>query len=150
MAFESRMPISDVKVFDMIATDILWYHHNCKSPDIEKLLSVRDHLSTLSYNLASISADLKTRYNGSYYIRKIETAKAKQGFMTKGRNMSQSETDSIVSSAEFLKTEIEAEADSYKVDLLLKQVNKILDAMGQRIAFARAEEINSRRQGSNM
>jgi len=150
MAFESRMKISDVKVFDMIAEIIEWYFHNAKTPDIEKILAARDRLATLSYNLASISADLKERYNGQYYIRKIETAKSKQGFISKGKNMSQSETESIISSAEFLKGEIEAEADSYKVDLLLKQVNKILDAMGQRIAFARAEEVNSRRQGNNM
>lgn len=147
---ESRLKISDVKVFDMTADLIQWYHDNCKTPDIEKLLAVRDRLATLSYNIAFISADFKTRYNTNYYIRKIEVAKAKQGFINSGKNVSQSETQSIISGAEFIKSEIEAEADSYKIDLLLKQVNKILDAMGQRIAFARAEADNSRRQGSNM
>jgi|GEM_PF-2024873 len=149
MPFESRMKISDVKIFDMIAEDILWYHQNCKTPDIEKLLSVRDHLATCSFNLASIAGDLKQRYNTNYYIRKIEVAKSKQGFINSGKNMTQSETSSIVSSEEYIKGEMEAESDSYKVDLLLKQVNKILDAMGQRIAFARSEMENSRRSGSN-
>lgn len=144
----AKIKVGDIEVFELIAADIDWYHNNCKTPHTEKLLSVRDHLATLSYNLAFIAADFKSNYNSKYYIRKIETSKQKQGFINSGRSVAASETDSVVGAAHHLKAELEAEAASYKVDLLLKQVNKILEAMNQRIAFARAEEINQRNQNN--
>lgn len=146
---KAKINISDEEVFELIARDIEWYHNNCKTPDTSKLLSVRDHLATLSYNLAFISADFKSNYNYHYYIRKIEVSKKKQGFIKGGIKIGEAEVDSIIAGAKHIKAELEAEAASYKVDLLLKQVNKILEAMNQRIAFARAEEFASKQQGHN-
>jgi len=150
MTINSKINIGDNQLFFLISQDLNWYYENCKTPDINKLLSIRDHLAVMSYNLASIAADLKLDYNTNYYIRKIETARSKQGFIARGKSAAQSETDSIVAMSDHFKNELEAEANSYKVDLLLKQVNKILDAMNQRIAFARSEEYTSRKQENNV
>lgn len=150
MNINSKLAIGDNELFFMITKNLTWYYENCKSPDANKLLAVRDNLSVLSYNLASIAADLKLDYNTNYYIRKIETARSKQGFIARGKSAAQSETDSIVAMSDHFKNELEAEANSYKVDLLLKQVNKILDAMNQRIAFARSEEYTARKQENNV
>lgn len=150
MNINSKLAIGDNELFFMITKNLTWYYENCKSPDTNKLLAVRDNLSVLSYNLASIAADLKLDYNTNYYIRKIETARSKQGFIARGKSAAQSETDSIVAMSDHFKNELEAEANSYKVDLLLKQVNKILDAMNQRIAFARSEEYTARKQENNV
>jgi len=150
MLINSKINIGDSELFFLISKDISWFHDNCKTPDILKLLQVRDHLATCSYNLASICADFKSNYNTNYYIRKIETARKKQGLINSGKSAAQSETDSIVAMSDHFKNELEAEANSYKVDLLLKQVNKILDAMNQRIAFARSEEYTARKQENNV
>ncbi len=150
MNINSKLAIGDNDLFFMITADLSWYYENCKTPDTLNLLRVRDHLSILSYNLASVAADMKQNYNTNYYIRKIETARKKQGLINSGKSAAQSETDSIVAMSDHFKNELEAEANSYKVDLLLKQVNKILDAMNQRIAFARSEEYTARKQENNV
>ena len=49
------------------------------------------------------------------------------------------ETNAIVKTQEQIKNERDAEAGAYKVDLLLKQVNKVLSAMMQRISHLKNE-----------
>lgn len=146
----AKIKISDTEVFERVASIISWYHGNCTTDDISEILKKRDQLAVLSYNVAFISADFKSMYNTSYYMRKIEVAKQKQGFINNRKmTISMAELESQISGQGYLKAEIEAEAASYKVDLLLKQINKILEAMNQRIAFARAEEFTNRNQSQN-
>lgn len=146
----AKIKLSDVEVFENVANIIQWYYDNCDTVNASEILAYRDRLATLSYNVAHISAEFKSHYNGKYYIRKIETAKSKQGFITaKGKSAAAAEVAAMIDTQDLLKNEIEAEAASYKIDILLKQINKILEAMNQRIAFVRAEEYTNRQQGHN-
>lgn len=122
-----------------IKTIIDWYLEECHTAPIESLLKAQDKLSVLAWRLAEQSAEVKKQYNASYFIRKIEVNRSKQGLMNSGKSGTQSEAESIVENEDKHKTELELEAMVYKMDLLLRQTNKVISAMAQRISYAKIE-----------
>ena len=109
---------------------------------INELLDLQDRLSIHSYRLAEKSADAKTDYNGLYFIKEISLQRDIRNRM-KG-NISKAaatvEAETTPDAEERFKAELEAEAEAYKLDLLLKQVNKVLSAMQQRISYLKEEK----------
>lgn len=137
---EGKVKVSDAEVFKHIGDLMDWYYKQAaQQGDINKLLRAQDRLSALSYNLAHIAGDFKDNYNTKYYIRKVEHSISKQKFMNLGDNGTESETNATVANKTNVQAEKDAEAASYKVDLLLKQVNKVLSAMQQRISYLKQE-----------
>jgi hypothetical protein len=53
--------------------------------------------------------------------------------------VNKSENDAMLQAEELIKKELESESNAYKADLLLRQINKVLDAMQQRISILRRE-----------
>jgi hypothetical protein len=117
-----------------------WYYNNAATQiDINKLLSTQDRLSALSYNIAVVAGELKDDYNRSYYIRKVHQSRQKQAFIEAGDKISEAVIKAEGATAEEIKNETEAEAASYKIDLMLRQVNRVLQAMQQRISHLKKE-----------
>ena len=88
---------------------------------------------------------MKRDYNQSYFIRKISINKSTQGFITnKKLPKNKAETLSLIENEEIYAKEIELESMAYQYDLLLRQVNKILEAMSQRISYLKTEKENVR------
>ena len=130
-----------MEIIKEIEKILVWYKENYKSQDIVNFLNAQDKLAILSYNLAQESGEAKMNYNMSYFIRKINVSKSIQGLMA-GRQLSkaQAENESIVSCEKFFNQESISEATTYQYDLLLRQVNRILDAMRTRISYLKSEK----------
>jgi len=107
---------------------------------IADLLNLQDSLSVSLYRLAEEAAEAKKGHNWSYFNRKVEINRSMQS-MIMNQQMTVSKAD-IMAKAENkdkMKAEVQAEATAYKLDLLLKQGNRILSAIQQRISFRKQE-----------
>ena len=121
------------------------YERSIESQNLSGLIVLRDRLAINSYRLAQESSEMKRDYNQSYFIRKISINKSTQGFITnKKLPKNKAETLSLIENEEIYAKEIELESMAYQYDLLLRQVNKILEAMAQRISYLKTEKENVR------
>ena len=129
------------KILSKIYEQVQWYNHaGLKTQSITDLLNCKDKLAIYSYGLAQFASDLKAEYNTAYFIRKIDVAKQKQGLIAnKKMSHAAAEVDAMVSTERQMQNELDKEAGSYKADLLLRQVNVIIQAITQRIAYLRSE-----------
>jgi hypothetical protein len=132
------MKADTVKEIELILSD---YFIKGSSQDIDGLLLWQDKLSIHSYRLAQMTADSKTIYNGNYFIRKITVNKQQQSIMaTRKLSKAQANLEADILSEELFKKELESEGLTYKYEMLLNQVNKILSAMQQRISYLKTEK----------
>jgi hypothetical protein len=132
------MKTDTVKEIELILSD---YFTKGSSQDIDGLLLWQDRLSIHSYRLAQMTADSKTIYNGNYFIRKITVNKQQQSIMaTRKLSKAQANLEADILSEELFKKELESEGLTYKYEMLLNQVNKILSAMQQRISYLKTEK----------
>lgn len=115
------------------------YRNSINSQDINGLIELRDRLAIESFYLAQELAEAKSNYNSSYFVRKIQIEKSKQGFV-KEMAYNKATTEALIQSEELYKTELDNESIAVSLDLLLKQVNKILDAIAQRVSYLRDEQ----------
>ncbi len=107
---------------------------------IDVLLDMQDKLAVHSYRLAEMSADMKSEYNGSYFMRKITISKKTQAIIRQTKtSKAQAEVEATNTSEDLLLEELNNEAEAFKYDLLLRQVNKVLSAMQQRISYLKIE-----------
>lgn len=113
-----------------------WYFANSNSASVDDLIYNQDKLATYSWNLAELSGETKEDYTFKYFIRKINVNKTAQS-LTKQMAMNKALSQSELLNEQHLKAEIEAEGAAYTADIKLKQVNKILQVMQQRISYAK-------------
>jgi hypothetical protein len=116
------------------------YDKNYKTLSIDRLLDLQTKLSTLAYNLSDIVADYKRDYNKAYYIRKIEVSKQKNAIINQGKSAAYADSQAIELTANELSDELQFEAITVRLDNKLRQVNKILDGLSQRISFLKQEK----------
>jgi hypothetical protein len=135
-----------MEILTRIEAIISWYKDNAATQSIDALLSERDSLAVYSYSLAELSGASKGDYNEAYFIRKVYVTRKTQQLIAKGLAYNKAEAESLLANEAVYKDEILKESISYKYDLLLKQVNKILDAMSQRISYLKQEEVMARQQ----
>ena len=128
------------ELFTEIAQIMQWYYNNAGTQnDINRLLATQDRLAALSYNLAATAGELKDEYNNSYYIRRVHQNKCKQAFINAGDSIGKATINAEADTKTELREEAQAEAASYKIDLMLRQVNRVLQAMQQRISHLKKE-----------
>lgn len=135
-----------MEILEQITANIKWYDENYADCSIDNLLSNRDKLAILSFNLAELCAEAKKEYNGKRFIKKIEFSRQKQEFMTKDFTASRADVEATQGTEMQYREELEAEAIGFKYDLLLRQLNKILEAMNQRLSHLKKEQELSRTQ----
>ena len=119
------------------------YNKFYKTLSIDSLLNAKDKLVTLNFNLAEEVAAAKDSYNMGYYLRKINVVKTKNVYINQGKSATAAESTAIENTRAELKAEIEKESYAYRLDLLLKQSNKVVDALTQRISFLKVEKKNA-------
>ena len=133
------------KTLKNIKNILTWYHQSKGNQEIRDFLDRRDKLAIWSFRLAELAADLKIDYNAKYFIRKINVAKNKQAYINEKKSAVVAENLATLDFQEVWDEMIQAEAEAYRADVLLRQVNKVLDAMNQRIAFMKSEKLNSQK-----
>jgi len=127
------------EIITKIGKIVSWYNTNCKSATPVQLLDCKDTLVTLNYNLAETVADMTKDYHKSYYIRKMAIAVKKNAFIKNGEAIGKAESLATEEAAEQFENELEFEALALRFELLLKQSNKIVDAIQQRVSYLKVE-----------
>jgi len=124
---------------ELIDQLIEWYDEHSATASVGKLLDCQDKLSTLSWNLAELSGTTKEDYTYKYFIRKIEVNKTAQALIKSNAEtaMNKAISRSETTNKNLIENEIKAEAAAYIADIKLKQVNRILSVMSQRISHAK-------------
>jgi hypothetical protein len=130
-----------------IKCNISWYNKNGKNiQDVNKLLECKDNLAIYSFYLAEYAADKKIDYNKFMFIRKISIARQKESMTDNKMTSTKADNKAIIASEQDYHRELESQGEAYKADLLLKQVNKIIDAIMQRISYLKQELDYTRQQ----
>ena len=128
-----------MKFLEEISKIISDYAKHGDNRSVEALLKIQDRLAGYSYLLAEYAAQLKYTYNENYFIRKIEFQKSKHAYINTGKSATAAENLAEIEVQEWRKKEIESESHGYKADLLLKQVNRVLGALQQRISYMKID-----------
>lgn len=135
-----------METFDEIAKVVTWYDNNYRTGSIEDLLASRDKIAVLSFRLAEQCGDSKKEYNVKRFIKKIEFSRQKQAFINSGSTGTKADAEATEATEMQYREEIEQEAIGFKMDLILRQTNKILEAMNQRISHLKKEKETSKHQ----
>ena len=122
------------KTLNWLADKSKWYAENSTTLGVIELLEFQDKLATVAYQLASFLADLKIEYNNNMFVRRIRVNRISQGFAER-MAFNKAKIEAELECEELFNKEYKSEADAYKCDVLLKQVNRILQAIQQRISF---------------
>jgi len=127
------------------------YIETSDSLPIDRLLSAQDKLSGYSFAFAEMVADAKQHHNNSYFKRKVAINRGVQSILSQGITTAINKATSQVEiqNEDLLQEELDAEALTFKYDLKLKQINRILSAMSQRISFVKKEWELSQFQTNN-
>ena len=94
---------------------------------------------TLNYNLAEELAYFKKEYNLKHFDRRIQISRQKNELINGGKSATAAESMATEQSAEVYKSELENESAAVRLDLLLRQSNKIVESITQRLAVIRDE-----------
>ena len=105
------------------------------------LLNTQDKLSGYSFRFAEMVAHAKREYNFGYLKRKIVINRATQTIidMKLEKAVNKAQLKAETQNEDLLKSELGLEALAFEYDLKLKQLNRVLSAMQQRISFVKKE-----------
>lgn len=109
-------------------------------------MTMQDRLACNSFFLAEIVGQSTKEYNDIYFNRKVFANKKKNDLVKSNMPVSKAELE-VYEDKQVLKlwkAERKREGDVYEADLLLKQVNKVLSAMQQRISHLKVELNNTK------
>ena len=117
-----------------------WYFEHSDKANINDLLKAQDKIAIRSYTLSEELGNIKKDYNFAYFTRKIEFNKAKSHYInTKSKGVSAADVEANLDVQSLQEKEIEFESLGYKLENLLRQLNKILQSIQQRISFLKYE-----------
>lgn len=119
---------------------LIWYDNNStKHISINYFLDFQDKLAIRSYRLAEELAEIKREYNLKYFMRKIEFNKSKKHYIDDGKSGVQAEAEANLEVEKLQKAETDWESVGFRLEQLLRQINRILQAIQQRISFMKYE-----------
>lgn len=139
MIIENKIMEPEI-VIEKITKVINDYGKQSKSSTVNQLLDWKDLLVGYNYHLAELMSDYFSDYTKHYYIRKIKIAREKNRLIKEGSAISAAETMATVEAAQEFEKELEYESMANRLDNLLRQSNKVTEAMTQRIAVLRNEK----------
>ena len=134
--------MQDKKIIDAIEKCLDWYEGNGPNTTIELLLNLQDKLALLSVNLAEMVAVSKGTYLRVYFERKFTFSTKKLTFIKDGERIGTAEEKARVQIGDIKEEEIQQEEYSDLLNLKMRQVNRVLQAIQQRISYQKAEKQN--------
>jgi len=136
-------------IYKEIESILNWYYVNSDKVDNPGLfLDKRDKLSVLSYRVAQEQADYNEQFLLTEMKRKIFVAKHIEEAMKQALKpaFNRIESQALIAAEEILDEEKTNEALTKRCSLILNQINKVLDAMNQRVSYLRKERETSNNQ----
>lgn len=120
------------------------YERSILSNDIAGLIQLRDRLAISSFRLAQAATEYRGDYNRAYLGRKISVNNAALRLMKDHHfTVSKADKEAFDLNKGKYEKELEAQTLNDQYDILLRQVNKILEAMSQRISYLKTEKHES-------
>ena len=110
-----------------------------KATELVAILDLYKRLSLYAVFLWENLATLKKAYNTSYYTRKIEVSKSYLNNKKEKITDRQSLELATSENEELFKQEWELESLAMRLDIFVKQVNRVIDAMRTDISFLKWE-----------
>jgi len=126
------------QVIKDIGEIINWYHKT-KLPLPDVLMDQYRALTTLLCSYATYAADIKDEYNVKYFMRKIGMLREQQNLIKTGLAVNKAEIESLLATEDQFNLEQAAEAEAYRVDLFLRQANKVADCMRSHLSLIKKE-----------
>lgn len=133
-----------MKAIEEIKEILNWYFINGSKASIDDLLINQDKLSIWACNLGEFTGELFDAFNANMFIRKFSIAKKSLDLQKANMTISRADKEALVDNESNYKKEIEAQGEANKADILLRQTNRVLDAMRTRISYLKAEKDNSK------
>ena len=134
-------------IFEEIGEGIQWYFDNSNKAVPVALLEFQDKMVAYSFWLGELLVNAKTDYNLKFFSKKMILSRSTQSFIkSKDMAVNKATLESTIQNEDIIKIEIEAESYAYRCEVLLKQLNKVLDTVRQRISYLKAEKQHSNTQ----
>ena len=133
-----------MKAIKEIKEILNWYFKNGSKASIDDLLINQDRLSVWACNLGEFSGELFGQFNKQYLIRRLGIAKSKQALIKQGSAIGKADNEALIENQALYKDETQSQIDANNADILLRQTNRVLDAMRTRISYLKAEKDNSK------
>ena len=131
-----------MKAIEEIKNILNWYYKNSSGASITELLDAQDKLSIWACNLGEFAGELFGQFNNQYFIRRIGIAKSKQALIKNGSAIGKADNDALIENEDNYKKELQSQVEANNADILLKQTNKVIDAMRTRISYLKSEKDN--------
>jgi len=131
---------TDQQLQNKILAELEWYEFESDTASIDQLLGFQDRVSIMSFNLARIAAISKGSYLRAYFNRKLDFSTSKIKHMDLKNSAAKAEELANIETQGVRLCEIEAAQAAHIIELELKQINKVLSAVQQRISFEKAEK----------
>lgn len=131
---------SVAKILSEIDQWVNTYYQARESSSIEGLLDIQDEIAIRSYTLAKHVADYKKSYNGAYFIRQVGVAKSSLQHQKNGLKIGTADKQALIDNESNYEIEQAHEATAVQLDLILRQTNRILDVITQRISHYKQEK----------
>lgn len=136
---QAKAMISDSEIIDKITTQVNWYGKHSTGATLDQLLECKDKLVGYNYHLAELVSEYFLNYSKCYYIRKIKIARIKNVLIKNKTAITHAESIATEQAANEFEQEVENEAMAQRLDNLLRQSNKVVDAIQQRISVLKKE-----------
>jgi len=133
------MTTSPTEILEKVSKQIDWYGATSNKATIDQLLNCKDKLVGYNYHLAELTSNYFLDYSMCYYIRKIKVARLKNVLIKNKSAIGTAESIATEQSANELENQVKNEAMAQRLDNLLRQSNKVVDAITQRISVLKKE-----------
>ena len=131
---------SDNDITTAIEKCLNWYNNNYSKATLTELINFQCKLSLLSVNLATITARSKETHLRAYFERKMAFSIKKLHYIDEGYKIGKAEEKANSELKEYTDEELQTEVIAESLMLELRQINKVLSAVQQRISYEKAEK----------
>jgi hypothetical protein len=130
----------DSEIIESIEKCINWYTQNYSKATLEQLINFQCKLSLLSVNLATITSRSKGTHLRAYFERKMAFSIKKLYYIDEGHKIGKAEEKANSELKEYTDEELQTEVIAESLMLELRQINKVLSSVQQRISYEKSEK----------
>lgn len=130
--------LKDDDIYDLLNETVKWYHLYGSKATIDDLLDNKDKITTCTYRLSQKLSDVTDKYERRIAENKDTISKAMLKF-SMNTTPTLAREQAKVSSSKSLKIEAQYKGEIKNLENLLSSLDKIVNAMTQRIAWLRQE-----------
>jgi len=138
-------PEQQQKVLNNIESEVKWYATYGESAEIKQLLLCQDRMTILGFTLAEIVSSAKLAYSATATRKKAKQIEKEFEYKQDGIKPTEAKNKAFLDIRVFEETENTEKAYFALVDLKRQQLNRVIEAIKQRISYAKQEKERTER-----